>query len=620
MENTIPGLELLGKGYDIFGRFAHPSGIINANIFKNFENDGTSYYTQKINGYSYQVPDFIPLVEEHTSDGFYVEGSSTTEFLQELDLKIKMDGKYSFYSGEVDFGFHQSKQVSNEYYYTLLSSIAKGFRIALPDNDTLIEQVGLSSNFEKMLNDTDNSPQAIDDLFNQYGTHFLGEAILGGKNSYYATVEKTAINETTSVESTVKASYNNIFTSGSVSVSMDYYTDSSVSSTHSETGIETIGGNETLAVAMYDDNDAYYSWLDSILQEPALIDFTETSLRPIWELCNSKERSDALEKRFYELAKEKSSTLTRGSAQHGDSIYFPWGQKDDWNLFITPATLGFSENDPELDRNNGILQFQYGIDNDHNYPDHWQIKATYLFKTKNDDKSSMDWHTDGSVNYIMIPKFIYDAGTGSKREVSRIEDIIANQGTSHQINLQTPDGTDNWYYLLAPSQFTYSEGKDSWDADNALIGWDWTFGQAKSIYPFYKYRKGSFDDAVTNVITKVKILWVHKDFAYWTGATGNQTLQLPPNETDPNMDHWELIASPTKIGDITGGDEMNKWSLLNMKCHVSDEDHQWNVDSNFNWVEDFKDASTYQTSEGHVDCLFIRTSILDEPSEIDSDD
>lgn len=617
MENTIPGLELIGKGYDIFGRFAHPSGVINANIFKSFENEETNYYTQKINGYAYQVPDFIPLVEEHTSDGFYVEGSNTTEFLQELDLKIKMDGKYSFYSAEVDFGFHQSKQVSNEYYYTLLSSIAKGYRIALPDNDTLKSKIGLTSAFEMSLNDNDNSPEAIDDLFNKYGTHFLGEAVLGGKNSYYATVEKSKIDESITVESTVKASYNNLFTSGSVSVNQEFYSDSSVSSTYSETGIETVGGNETLAVAMYQDNDAYYSWLDSILQEPALIDFTETSLRPIWELCDTKERSDALENRFYELAREKSTTLTRGTAQHGDSVYYPWGDKEDWNLFVTPATLGYSEGDPEKDRNNAILNFEYGIDEDHVYPDHWQIKATYRFRTNYNHEDSIDWHTDGMVNYVMIPKFIFDAGTGKKREVSRIEDIIAPMESPHQIDLKTPDGTDNWYYLIAPANFTYTEGKDSWDADNALIGWDWTFGQAKSIYPFYKYRKGSSADYITNVITRVKILWVHKDYAYWSGATGNQNLQLPPSEKDTNLDHWELIVSPTRIGDITGGDERKSRSLLNMQCLVSNEDHQWNVNTSFDWVEDEYDASTYQTSEGHVDCLFIRTSILDEPTHPD---
>lgn len=37
----IPGLDIIGKGYDVFGRFAHPSGVINQKIFNDFADINT---------------------------------------------------------------------------------------------------------------------------------------------------------------------------------------------------------------------------------------------------------------------------------------------------------------------------------------------------------------------------------------------------------------------------------------------------------------------------------------------------------------------------------------------------------------------------------------------------
>ena len=120
----IPGLDVLGKGYDVFGRYAHPSGVFNANIFTNFTQSAGNPYPAEVSGNNYDVPEFIAILEEHTSEESYAEGASISEFQSALDLKVKMEGKYKYYSGEAKFGFHQSKQVSKEYYYTSFSALA----------------------------------------------------------------------------------------------------------------------------------------------------------------------------------------------------------------------------------------------------------------------------------------------------------------------------------------------------------------------------------------------------------------------------------------------------------------------------------------------------------------
>lgn len=267
MSTLIPGLDILGKGYDVFGRFAHPSGVYNARIFQDFpttDEEGNSTASEsEVNGHSYEVPAMVAIVEEHTSEASYIQGSSISDFQSELDVKVAMKGKYKFYSGEAKFGFHQAKQSSQELYYTSFSALSRAYRLALPANSDL--RPLLDEDFKAALESTDNSSTAIDSFFDRYGTHFLSEVVMGGCNNYYATVEKSSVSSEMQVEASVKASYNSLFASGSVSVDTSYTTEESIKSTHSETGIETVGGDENKAPLMLTDEDAYAEWLETIV-------------------------------------------------------------------------------------------------------------------------------------------------------------------------------------------------------------------------------------------------------------------------------------------------------------------------------------------------------------------
>lgn len=698
MSNYIPGLDILGKGYDVFGRFAHPSGVYNANIFQDFvtlaEADNSATTQASVDGTTYDVPYPVSIVEEHTAEGTYVQGSSVSNFQSELDVKVKMKGKYKFYSGEARFGFHQAKQTSQQLYYTRFSSLSKAYRLALPANSKI--RPLLDPDFLAALESDDNTTAAIDDFFDRYGTHFLAEIVLGGSNNYYATVEKSSVSTEMEVQASVKASYNSLFASGSVSVDSSYSSTEYEASTHSETGIETVGGDSTLAPLMLTDEDAYGLWLDSIMVDPALVDFTDQSLRPIWELCDTTEsnvRQQALQDRFDELAGVSNSTNTQGVLQHGAAIYPPWGTKDDWNLFLTPSVIGRSEEDQAADVDNAILEFDYGIDDSFDYPDHWQIKAKYRYRTANekvDGNYHIKWYFDGWANYILLPKntyihkeltdlnydkfypeeyidpnteIVYEANGFylkeqlkyrylpdllevqdaddpanvfytevyqqneafyTKRKVSEIEEVDYNE------ELTSPDGTDDWYTLLGPAKLERSEGEDSKDIDNGLLYWNWNNAIGDYRYssgvpvavegtsyalPTYRYRESAKEEGVTSIGAKdSSLLWVHKDFSYWTGAYGKQDLQLP--EGDSKTDDWELIVAPIRMGnpEETSDKEWKDSALLQTKCSVVQFDSYWTVESSYLWSGNENDVTTVSWEDGQAECLFIRTSVLADTS------
>lgn len=679
----ISGLDILGKGYDVFGRFAHPSGVYNAPIFKDFtkKDDGTSSdaYDATINGDTFDVPANISIVEEHASKESYVQGSSVSEFQSSLDVKVNMKGNYSYYSGEASFGFHSAKKTSQELYYTRFSALVRAYRLALPNTSQLRDL--LDSDFASMLNSTDNSDQAIDAFFDRYGTHFLAEVVLGGCNNYYATVEKSSVSSSMEIEASVKASYNSLFTSATVSVDTSYSTDESLKSTHSETGIETVGGDETKAPLMLQDADAYAEWLDTVAQEPALVDFTDQSLRPIWDLCapDNTERRAALESRFNILSGQGNSTETRGTVQHGAAIYPPWGKKDDWNLFITPASVGLTEEgDATADADNALLAFDYGIDSSFKYPDHWQIKAKYRYrKVKNKDENGnyqIKWYEDGWVNYLLIPKYTHqhlsltdlnydrfdypffmlndqpfyefqenkndvgnivqlESGEVLYKNVHCINDNFYEQVEVSRMDnysngrnqiVATPENKDDWNLLPAIRKVEYTEDSVEKDADNSMIRWDWSNSLFRETDPFsIDFNSWRFNNAVKfrksnngkdeSFITKgahYTLLWVKKEFSYWTGCYGQQTLQLPMS--DQKMDDWELITAPIRVGDYneSGNSELKDTSLLMATCNIIQGDFSWEVNGGYRWVATEKDPGSVAESNSQTECLFVKTTIL----------
>ena len=622
MMSYIPGSDIIGKGYDVFGRYAHPSAIKNGVIFSDFNqhsDDGNELepYEVEISSNTYEVPSLLSVVEEHISEESYVQGSSISKFQEELDVKVSIEGQYKYYSGEADFGFHMSRREVDKYYYTRFSALMRSYRLALTsDLETLKGK--LNDDFKQMLNAAKSKDQ-IDALFKNYGTHFLLEVVMGGKNSYFATVEKSSVAESIEVEAAVKASYNSIFASGSVSVDTSYSQDSSQVSVHSETGIETIGGNETLAPLMLTDQTRYEDWLNTVNQDPALIDFTQNSLYPIWELCDDDTAYEEIKNRFYEISGEQSSNLMYGTATHGDAVYVPWGNKEDWNLFLTPASIGRTEGADDQDADNAILSFQYDVDPNYDYPDHWQVIAKYRYRTNDSDKNDIKWYEDGLVNYILIPK--YDPHSqnndGAPKEVS----VISNHKTYvYQGQLTVPftppnavaKNREDWYYLINPYELDYEEENLNDNTNNALLGWEWNFNQEDTDFVTIKFRKGSGDDMLTSIVPNFKILWVHKDYGYWTGARGNQRLRLPLEE-NTTVDDWALIASPICMGNIDGTtNQLLVRSLLQTSCSMSIEEDTWTVSGSYRWVEEKNDASSIKEDEGQVECLFIRTSVYEQ--------
>ncbi|MEM9260273.1 MAG: hypothetical protein AAGA62_11545, partial [Bacteroidota bacterium] len=367
-----------------------------------------------------------------------------------------------------------------------------------------------------------------------------------------------------------------------------------------------------------------------------------------------------------------NSTFTQGTAKHGEAIYPPWGEKSDWNLFLTPATIGLTEGSASKDVDNAILNFKYGKDNSVNYPDHWQVKAKYRYRTAFNDSTKLKWYYDGMVNYLLVPKYAYlpadlsalsydayNAETGEftlegavvytfdtdnnqvldsdgavvlsdiyakgnqfyqKRRVSKLEKVNG----SNIAGLPTPPDEDNeWNRIIAFRENNFEDENN--DEDNALIYWRWQEVDYNESYEYagytdlsyfsVKYKKGTKEEHVMtlNMDNEYDILWVLADYSYWTGGSGIQQMQLPPQ--DPNMENWELIASPMVMGNLEedGDAEWRDTCLLMTKCLQTRGETDWTIEGRYLWVGNSNEVDSVAWENGQVECLFVHSSILADP-------
>ena len=100
------------------------------------------------------------------------------------------------------------------------------------------------------------------------------------------------------------------------------------------------------------------------------------------------------------LRKSQAFTVV-GVGFHDEVIFVPWGTTDDWNIFVAPRSMGMEEPGSEFDNALLVLRCWAAAEGTFGF----RIHCRYKFKQKNAVNSGDgDWHTDGSVNYIVVPR------------------------------------------------------------------------------------------------------------------------------------------------------------------------------------------------------------------------
>lgn len=285
-ENFVPGTDIVGYGYDIFGEYANQKSLKRYNLFEYKE-----FSTKRIGSTEYVRPREVYLenISEHKVKT--ISGESMREYAMSLSAAAGLSVDALVFSASVNstYDFSASK-TEHKFYYTYMDSNTK-WRVSL---DT--------RNFDKLKNLLE--PQFKHDidkmnpieLFETYGTHYVASAYIGGRADYTSVSTVTGSTKTKDISIAVEAKYKAVSGSQSLSKSQSQ----TLSNSKTETNLKVIGGNSEYANDI-NDNTKYEKWADGIAEMPVLCDFDEDSLRPIWDFASTSSRKNELEVAFKKM-------------------------------------------------------------------------------------------------------------------------------------------------------------------------------------------------------------------------------------------------------------------------------------------------------------------------------
>jgi len=192
---AIPGAAVLGKGFDIFGRYS--SSSTKRAIF-DFTGSGRSW-KNPVNGLSYKVPanidDPMPIGR---FDGRAYHISSKSQMSQIFAAEAGLSGSYGAFSGELSAAFESESKELTEYELGIyrLWNRSYSLEVLSPTLDNVAKQVRSDPDFANIpreYQDDSRTRTLFFRFFEKYGTHFVSKVVMGSSLQYSCSIHKSQI-------------------------------------------------------------------------------------------------------------------------------------------------------------------------------------------------------------------------------------------------------------------------------------------------------------------------------------------------------------------------------------------------------------------------------------------
>ncbi|WP_018653146.1 MAC/perforin domain-containing protein [Actinomadura flavalba] len=294
-ETTEPILSqsnAVGQGFDIYGTVGQDSLITPL-----FDLAASGYRPFTFLGKEWRIPADV-LGTEDTRTYFTGTTAETRNGVQaSLAAHLNVNASYGAFSGEFQSDFSGEYLRSSEYTFSYQSLYAQVARLQLvPDPQYL------RAEFTDRLHELPPSFSVADlptfeDFFNSFGVFYTAEVTLGAHLGFWIATAKTASLTRAEVSMVLKAQYDGLFSSGSISSSVKASTAWKSYSARSQVGIQAVGADPAKGAAVAaldpwrpsaDSVAAYRAWIGSIATDPAVVDFR---LRGVWELCGPRRKA-----------------------------------------------------------------------------------------------------------------------------------------------------------------------------------------------------------------------------------------------------------------------------------------------------------------------------------------
>ncbi|MBF9014404.1 MULTISPECIES: MAC/perforin domain-containing protein [unclassified Oceanispirochaeta] len=281
------GLDVIGKGYDIFDPYADPEEVKDPILDVN----------------ALLELGLIDMQDINKGDFTSSSGATYSEYFESFKEKTKMSGNYNFYSGSVNQSFARERFESTAYNFATIHSDIKKHALLINDRsngDFLVEY--LTPEFKTALDNPDDNSAMI---FENYGTHLLTGIIVGARLDYNYSARKNTSSGSEDIKLSAKASYKTLFKSATLSVDTSSHSNWESWYSDAEWTTTVIGGKPEYGQGIQSDGE-YKDWIDSIDSHPVFSNVYDRGVFPIWELAPTPEKRTQMEQAYDVYAQGKS--------------------------------------------------------------------------------------------------------------------------------------------------------------------------------------------------------------------------------------------------------------------------------------------------------------------------
>ncbi|MEV6770486.1 MAC/perforin domain-containing protein [Nocardia sp. NPDC051030] len=280
--SLIPGSGAIGRGFNILGTYSTRSlmpQIVNLG-------DDNKSWEYPPTGITYQVPDnATPLEYTNTTGSSYVY-NTVEQFQSHFSQKAGVQTSYGAFSGQFNIAYSSTVQTDQSYYYGIYEADFTAWELNLnhtssqwltPDFRDDPDVQNLPSTF------TPQNQEQFYAFFRKWGTHFVGQVVVGGSLDYYEAVQKSFSSDQSQISANIKLEYKAVFTSGKAESQTEW---EQLTKTWADSRLVTVsatGGDNSILDALnpgYGDSDVgiFDAWSSAVMKNPSVVEF---SLRPL---------------------------------------------------------------------------------------------------------------------------------------------------------------------------------------------------------------------------------------------------------------------------------------------------------------------------------------------------
>ena len=222
------------------------------------------------------------------------------EIITKMSIESKVSGSKCGFSAEVGGSFTSSQKKSKNHFFVMGTHDISVRNVVLVGPSTAQLKDFMTDNAKADIEGSNglypSTQEGFKKLIENYGTHLILQAELGGRLRYATTVDKTLASSTTEAKAYANASYKNTIVSGEVKASAEQQKKYEKNQSKVITNVTTLGGDFAIASQIDgqgNDNDTKINdWKKSLSEFKNLMMVgINNELVPIYELIEDPDRA-----------------------------------------------------------------------------------------------------------------------------------------------------------------------------------------------------------------------------------------------------------------------------------------------------------------------------------------